>query len=527
MRRLHLTGIILLCLVSFGNTLFMDFVYDDIDYICNNESIQDFRKIPQLFTQNLSLGIKGVPPEPYYRPVSSVTTIIDFQLWGAWPAGHHLTNVLLHMAACILVYLTILRLLSDDRAALAASLLFAVHPVHCEAVTWVSARTDITPTIFILAAFLSHLRAAEKSPLRNISAGIFFTFCALLSKETGVLVPVLILVYEVWKKDRKQWDIIKFPVLYAIPIIPYFLLRSAATTPDLFGNHPLPWRLATGLEIMPKYLGLLFMPIDHRVFYDIPIQTMLMTPDAIIKAAFMIIVCVTAIFLWIRRSIFGFALVWILVTLMPVSALPAIIQPAPMAERYLYLPSFGVVIIFGELVRRLYQWLISINFMTYRKIATSLLAVFLLLSSMVCIWRNTDWKNDFHFCEMLQRDAPRNPISGIMLAWHAEQAGEFEKARTLLTSAIANSDRAVPNLKQKALAHANLGGILNKMGRSREGVLELEKAVAITPDNASYYYKLGLVAQQSGDGERAKAALRRCLELDPSFDVTGVSAPAP
>lgn len=516
-RRLHLASIIIFCLVSFGNTFFMDFVYDDIDFICNNESIRDIKRIPTLFTQNLSAGIKGAPTEPYYRPISAVSTIVDYQLWGTWPAGHHLTNILLHITACILVYLTTLRLLADERAALAAALLFAVHPVHCEAVTWVSARTDIIPTIFILAAFLFHLRATGTNRMRNISAGMFFTFCALLSKETGVLVPILILAYEIWQKERKPWNLIKLPALYALPIIPYMVLRGTAETADLFGKHPFTWRLATGLEILPKYLGMLFMPIYHRVFFDIPIQTVLMTPNTIVKGIFMILVCCFAIFLWMRRSIFGFALVWILATLMPVSALPAIIQPAPMAERYLYLPSFGVAIIFGELIRRFYQRTESLALPRFSKVAPVLLAALFAFSSVVCIWRNTDWRNDFHFCEMLHRDAPRHPIGGIMRAWHAEQAGDFEKARVLLTSAIANSDRAVPNMKLKALAHANLGVILHSMGKSGEGLGELEKAVAIIPDNPLYHYKLGLAARQSGNRERARAAFSTAVVLSPTL----------
>lgn len=517
MRRVHFLCILLFCLVSFGNTLFMGFVYDDIDGIINNESIRDLGSIPSLFTQHLSGDIRGAPTSPYYRPLSALSIIIDYQFWGTWPVGYHLTNIFLHMTASILVYLICLRLLSDGRSALAASLLFAVHPAHCEAVTWIGARTDIIPSIFILAAFLVHLRSEDKRSIQRTASGLLFTLCALLSKETGILVPILILGYEVYKKNRNVRDMITFSALYAIPIIPYALLRSTAHTADLLGKHPLSWRLATSLEIMPKYFTLLFMPFDHRVFYDIPIRTALVAPESIINSAFMIITCVFATFLCIRRSIFGFALVWILATLMPVSALPAIIQPAPMAERYLYLPSFGVIIIFGELIRRLGIKTEFFHNQPNRKYAMTLLAVVLIFFSMVCIRRNTDWRDDFHFSEMLHRDAPRHPITGIMRAWHAEQAGELEKAILLLATAISDSNREVPNMKLKALAHANLGGTLHKMGKSGEGMLELEKAVAIIPDNPLYHLKLGLAAQQSSNRERAIIAFSTALTLDPGL----------
>lgn len=517
LRRLHLACILIICLVAFGNTLAMDFVYDDIDFICNNTSIRDLGKIPDLFTRNLSAGITGAPAEPYYRPIAGTSTIIDYQLWGTRPAGHHLTNILLHIIASLLVYQVSRRLLTHDGAALAAALLFAVHPVHCEAVAWVSARTDIMPTIFILAAFLFHLRARGGNLLRNSAAGMFFTFCALLSKETGVLVPLLILAHEFRTSERTPWTIVKFPLLYALPIIPYGVLRCSTETADLFGNHPFPWRLATGLEILPKYLGLLFMPIDHRVFYDIPIRTAPMDPIVLVGGAVMLVVCLAALYLWTRRSLTGFALIWILATLMPVSALPAIIQPAPMAERYLYLPSFGVAIIVGELVRRISTGEVPAPLRFSHRTGTLLLATLFVLLATVCIRRNTDWINDFHFCEMLHRDAPRHPISSIMRAWHAEQAGEFEKAHGLLTAALANSDREVPNMKQKALAHANLGGVLNAMGRSREGVQEFEKAVAIIPDNPLYHYRLGLAARQAGDRERARTAFGTAVTLDPTL----------
>jgi Flp pilus assembly protein TadD len=104
-----------------------------------------------------------------------------------------------------------------------------------------------------------------------------------------------------------------------------------------------------------------------------------------------------------------------------------------------------------------------------------------------------------------------------MAAWHAEQAGEFEQGRVLLTEALANADRPVPNLKLTALAHANLGVLLNTMGKSGDGVQELEQAVAIIPDNPQYHYKLGLAAQQAGDKERARAAFRTAVTLAPTL----------
>jgi len=145
----HYKNIVLIAVIGFlvyANTLGNQFVYDDTEFISERSFIKSLSNIPQLFSPKTYFLATG---EHYYWPVVTLSYIIDYRLWRLNVFGYHLTNPMFHLFNSILVYWLVLLLFKEKNLALLSGLIFAVHPVHTEAVSWVTGRKDVLVTFFI------------------------------------------------------------------------------------------------------------------------------------------------------------------------------------------------------------------------------------------------------------------------------------------------------------------------------------------------------------------------------------------
>src|SRR4030095_6154218 len=212
---------IILAVISFAvyaNSLSNDFVFDDESVVLGDPTITALSNIPKYFTGEQ--GFHKVIGR-YYRPVVSASYAIDCAIWGLKPFGFHLTNVLIHVINCLLLY-TLLTLMFEksqskfkDSAILIGAVIFALHPIHTEAVSWVSGRTDSLSCTFFFAAFIYYFKYSENSGYRNLSLLLLFYLLALLAKEMAITLPAVIILYDIIVARRidlkKLWQE-KFPV---------------------------------------------------------------------------------------------------------------------------------------------------------------------------------------------------------------------------------------------------------------------------------------------------------------------------
>src|SRR5580765_6642394 len=197
----------------FAPTLGYEFVWDDRATVVHNRAIRSLANAPSFFTGHAFSGasedLRDIRVIEYYRPVWVLSLAVNHAVWGVRPLGYHLSNVLLHALASGLTAWLVFELTGGAAAAALAGLLFAVHPVHAEAVAWVSARNELLLCVFVLLAFLSYLRmrqgtargatgagAAPGPAWRAGAACVAFFAIALLSKETAVLFPALVALHE-------------------------------------------------------------------------------------------------------------------------------------------------------------------------------------------------------------------------------------------------------------------------------------------------------------------------------------------
>jgi tetratricopeptide (TPR) repeat protein len=571
----------------FAPTLGYEFVWDDRATVVHNRAIRSLANAPSFFTGHAFSGasedLRDIRVIEYYRPVWVLSLAVNHAVWGERPLGYHLSNVLLHALASGLTAWLVFELAGDAAAAALAGLLFAVHPVHAEAVAWVSARNELLLCVFVLLAFLSYLRmrretargaarsgAAPGPAWRAGAACVAFFAVALLSKETAVLFPALVALYE-WTaasppgarhrdaaqapgggrgagagaRDRgasaavagarsqapppASWRRYAWALSLAAIAAAFILLRARVVSP-LPVHDPLATRLATAPGLVLANLRLLFVPIGLRVLHTFEPVT---SPGAAFLPA-VALLGLLALLPWVfrRNASLGFGLAWILIALIPVSGLPALLQPTPLAERYLYLPSVGWAIAIGSLIARAPMRAAT------RTAALALAALF----SAGAIAHSRPWRDELSLATRMCRDAPRSalahsslglaqyrlarwpeaamqftlatelgpadPWSHYYLGASLRRAGSLEPAERSLRDAIARGMRYAP-------AHLDLAETLESQGRLGEAERECRAALALDPGLPEAHAALGRVLYAGRRWDEAERAYRAALALAP------------
>ncbi|MDD2752736.1 MAG: hypothetical protein PHN59_06350, partial [Candidatus Omnitrophica bacterium] len=241
----------ILGLVVYLNSLWVNFIWDDYALVVNNHLIKNISHFFQIFSSNLSVN-RSI----FYRPLQNISYLVDFSLFRLNPAGFHLTNIILHILAVILLYKLILLITQNKRLGLFSSLLYLVSPLWVETVTYISGRADILTAIFIFSALISFIK--EKYFL-----SIIFYLAALFSKEASLIYPLLLIFYcLVFKKYQKKQvvNIIIISCLSILYVIFSFYLKGAsAILPQTFS-------LSQRLLFLPKdicqYIVLIFLPLN-------------------------------------------------------------------------------------------------------------------------------------------------------------------------------------------------------------------------------------------------------------------------
>jgi len=407
------TAIVVILL--YANTLAGGFVWDDNLFTANQVYWSfDFRKI----LLSLANGLE-------YQPVRDLSYLFDIFVWGGRPFGFHLTNLLLFAVIAMLAFRTAesfscLTRRADDKTPLwfvplFTALIFAVHPLKSEVVAWITQRNTLLATLFFLLSLLLFRRHLEIGGVKTYVLSFLAFSLALLSKATVVILPLLLLFYMLLKNGR-EWRQRKF----WLPLIPFIALsgvgallhitiarKTAVVSAAYYGSFQ--ERLAVAVQIPFFYLKKSLLPTDISAFYAENFSQSLSSPRVLISAAALIGLMAVAWFLRKRNPEILIGGGWFVITLLPVSNLLATSPVA--ADRYLFLPSFGLAFTAAALVSRV------------RLPLKLLLPVFLLLLfffGQLTLVQNRVWHDDV---TLWRHTAARSPqVAGVWFnlgrAWH-------------------------------------------------------------------------------------------------------------
>ncbi len=257
---------VIINILCYGNALFCEFVWDDISHL--NYFQLNLKSFTDLFQFFFTTNVVGQPF--YYRPLMLVSFGIDYLVFKSVPFGYHLTSLILHLLNVILVFKIAERLLKNQIAAFIGAVIFAIHPVQAEAVTWISARADTLATFFTLLSFYFYMNFVATRGATDFILVLLFYTLSLFTKETSLILFFVFLIYPfaVDKKinDKKHWSLLVFSFI----IIIFYLLIRGMITHFVLDYYPWNVKIATIPVVILSYFKLFFYPIDLKHLYPFP-----------------------------------------------------------------------------------------------------------------------------------------------------------------------------------------------------------------------------------------------------------------
>lgn len=482
--------------VAYLNTLLHGFVWDDNDFIVGSPYIQDWKNLLNFITadylkhswDNLDVN----------RPLMVISLILDFAIWKLNPMGYHLTNLMLHVANTVIVLYLLNSIFWDRRIAVFSALLFAVHPIHVQAVNVISFREDLLVTLFYLLSLACVVKSLNYSKDKGyFLLSILFYLLALLSKEMALTLPLVILMYiRLWKRKCPPWPIYAgYLFITVIYLLFFFYVQQFSTMVIL--ERPLLERLYGTLVISGRYLWLHLFPIGLIPDYG---QSPFFLATAINIAVAGIVISLASWTLYrliINPSPAVFPLMWFFITLLPVMN---VIQIAnSVAERYLYLPSLGPIVAIAMagvfLLDKKYKYVLTVL------ITIASLFLFLTVKDNT-VWRDSTALWDYEI-KLLPDTADK--------AYYNRGMGFGIQGRYQL--AIKDFSKAIEIHPKYSNAYNNRGNAYANLGDYRQAIRDFTRAIEVEPRNAEAYYNLGLAYSVLGNVEQANRYYKEAARL--------------
>jgi|SRR5579859_2087275 len=520
-----------------------DFIHDDHFQIVQNKQVQSW----DYFTQLVSTDVwsqKG--PEHighYYRPVFSVWLLLIYTIGGPLPWVWHLANVILHATATFCVFLFGRTFLKTAEAGFVGSLLFSVHPIHVDAVSWVSASNELLFTVFFLASLLALTRVPGEKQSYWLISSIVLYWLALLSKETAlVLLPVFPIAWWLVLKERPNkilhgrihlFRASQIAGFYSIPITLYLAIRWVVLhgIGVEAGKHRFAQILFSGPGILAFYIRNLDWPVGLAGFYVNPLISSPSIGMCLVATALLLgLVALT----WLSRTVslvFGLTAALITLPLLPALAALRVYDQGNMThDRYLYLPSVGLCLLLSVGVS--YLW-------PRKRIRPAMLAIFLLIlgaMGYLTVRQQTFYRDDQSFYSraiavdgrnalvmgylgdayLEQRDnehamqwferavqtAPDDPNAEFYLARGLMKTNAYSTAMPYLQDLGYGAKPISPRRKSAVLLSlANAEIHLNERENAEHTLMDLER---FNPTFPGTHRTLGIIYQQEGNIEKAQ-----------------------
>jgi tetratricopeptide (TPR) repeat protein len=537
--------LIALVCIAFGQAMRFGLInYDDPAYGPANLVVRH-----GLTWHGILWAFKDYQTTSNWHPVTWLSLMLDSSLFGPRAWGYHLTNLLLHSANAVLLFLVFFALTGATWRSLAVAALFAVHPVHVESVVWISERKDVLSTLFLFVSILCYVYYTRRYPGHGRKRGVLYylALCSLavglMAKPMLVTAPFLLLLLDYWPLQRLHKESfirlldekIPFFALSLIFSVTTWLTQSAAGSTEPLQYLTLDQRLGNALVSYVRYIGKFFVPINLSVLYPHPGNWPLV--EVVLSALFLVGITILFLVLW-RQHYLVVGWLWFVGMLVPVIGLVQVGNQA-MADRYTYVPYVGLSLIVVWLLHSLaHQSPLRIAAAATIVIA-GILSCAALTARQVGVWSSS---------ETLFRHAiavtSNNSGAYLMLGKTLHQQRRYEEAameyKTCLrlrpSTAVALNNLGSVRADQHKLKEAinlyraalklepgysqprlNLARALVQQGHLQEAIQECRRGLTIQPTNAELHGLLGALLSKTGDADHAVESLSWATRLKPDW----------
>jgi tetratricopeptide (TPR) repeat protein len=493
--------------------------YDDQQYVTENQHVQ-----AGLTWATISWAFKSFHATNWH-PLTWLSHMLDCQFYGLKPAGHHLTNVLLHTANSVLLFLLLVQLTGALWRSAAVAALFAWHPLHVESVAWIAERKDLLCAFFWMLTLWAYARYVKESrgqspggrvqshPSRFYLLALVLFALALMSKPMAVTLPFVLLLLDYWPLRRFQIGSLKAGSRKLVFLlgekVPFLILSGVSCALTLlaqeqamvstaglgisqrFGHAPVAYAHYLGAMLVPRHLAI-YYPYDKTI------------PGGEIVLAVALLTLITTAVLWFCRRLPYLATgwLWFLGTLVPVIGLVQVGEQA-WADRYTYLPYIGlfIALVWGlsdlaarvRAVRTVLPWLAATT------------SVALLIGTSVQL---RYWKDTRTLFEHVDRVTQNNPLSATLLGSLLATEGKYDEAIPFYRRALSYS----PGFPE---AHFYLGHAFDEQGKLDEAIAEYQKAVWFKPIEEQTHIRLGIALAKQQKLAEAITQYEAAIKVNP------------
>jgi protein O-mannosyl-transferase len=507
--------------ILYFNSLGNLFTNWDDGMIYQNRSIRnlDWTGIKKLFT---------LEKANTYQPVRMLSYAIDYRIWKLNPIGYHITNILFYILTCIMVFLTLERLSvglrdgsppdSHFRVAAFGALIFAAHPVHVEAVTWLAARKEVLQGFFFFLGFYLYLvgrkMEGEKRVLYLFGV-LLVILLAILSKTSAIVFPGVIFLYEIVAEKerffiflRRHWVFLTIAVCMSA-VFTFIAMRVML---DAGGIKPYRgWNFISNL-LVPIYafwesIRLLTLTVNYSAAYTIVANPQIFSIKNVILFVLTCGFFGVSFYSFRKTKVIFFAFFFFLITLLPY--LNIIPISTLIADRYVFIASFSFAFLLGILFDRFYTYRhrrMSEGF--FKLLSVSLFVLLLLGYSFMTIRQNTIWQNSYTLWADAVEKSPNSNAANALMGVVYMELGMNDQAVKYL-------EKAIHLLPQDYQSRNNLGIVYGKLSQFDKGIDELVTAIRLMPDDDTIKINLSVLYERQKEYRKAEEILTYLIEKNP------------
>lgn len=536
---------LLLALITaavFGGTVRYNFIpYDDGAYVYDNPDVVrglSLRTVHWAFTHS-DLYL--------WTPLTTISHMLDCQVYGLRPGGHHLTNVLLHIATVIALFLALRQMSGSRWPSAFVAAVFAIHPLRVESVAWIAERKDVLSGLFFMLTLGAYVHYVRKRSIPRYLAVMVLFALGIMAKQMVVTLPCVLLLLDYWPLDRFAPPRISVFFRLVAEKIPLFALTAASCWQSFAernsvatavpGLHQFSWlRIENALVSYIIYIGKMFFPVKLAVYYPYPES--IPAWQALGALALLAGTSIAAFAMRKSHPAFFTGWFWYLGMMVPVIGFVPLGKEGH-ADRYTYLPQIGLAIaIAWEAAAFSAKWRHRGEILSFAAALT--LAVLTSLAAAQALY----WRNGVTLWEHALSCTPDNGIARNFLGYALykdnrldEAVVEFKKSIALkpnyaepennlgiillqegeVDRAIDHFNRALEIDRGNVEARNNLALALIKKKKFDEAIQQLQIVLRLKPRRPDSYNNLGLALLDKGDVDGAMAQFLRALDLKPDY----------
>lgn len=508
---LSLFLIIVITFFSFYSSLKNDFVnWDDDWYVTQNLLIRElsWKNIKQIFSPS---AYTNLDTPQLYVPLVTLSYAFEYHFVKLNPFIYHLTNLVLHLLNCLLVFLLFLLLSHNISIAFIVAILFGIHPLHVESVAWITERKDVLYAFFFLSALICYIYYLRNMKIRFYYLVVVFFILSLLSKPLAISLPFVLLCFDYFLEGKWESRKILEKVPFAVLIVLYLALGQFLSNKYLRIDtcNTLLERFLVSNYALLFYIYKTFLPLKLSCLYPLPIKTGNLLPLQFLVSPFIVItLCLLVIYSlkYTKKIVFGF-LLFLLIIFPALQFFPT--GHAMVADRYMYLASIGIFYLVAIFINKLYEKIAK-----NRRFKAAILVIFLILIigilSIVSWNRCRIWKDSI----VLWNDVLKN-YPNIATAYNSRGAELLERKQ--YNKAYSDFIKTLSLDPSYYEAYFNLANLNSAKGNYNEAIRLLSKTLQINPDYIRAYDLLVILYGRIGKHSQVIDICKKLIKIKPDY----------